>query len=202
MFLSEVGKLNAVKDERMRSALLLAIHCAPVLLGVKNSNMMVVSESEKKAIGDFLCGTDIQTYYVQTMGEKGILYLYREKEMAHYLHSEEVCCFLRECGYSMENQTDRLSVLLMCLKKRLEFYSVEQNGFPHEIGLFLEYPLEDVKGFIENAGKNYLYTGYWKVYQDVENAKKKFREYDWARALAVQSVLEEIESRKGVGYKL
>ena len=46
--------------------------------------------------------------------------------------------------------------------------------FPHEIGLFLGYPLEDVKGFIINAGKNSKSTGYWKVYGDVEKSERIF----------------------------
>ena len=29
----------------------------------------------------------------------------------------------------------------------------ENEGFPHEIGLFLGYPPEDVLGFIENKGE-------------------------------------------------
>ena len=38
------------------------------------------------------------------------------------------------------------------------------DGFPHEIGLFLGYPVEDVLGFIENAGQNCKCCGCWKVY--------------------------------------
>ena len=49
--------------------------------------------------------------------------------------------------------------------------------FPHEIGLFLGYPPEDVKGFIENHAKNYKFTGYWKVYGDEAEAKKLFDRY-------------------------
>ena len=36
----------------------------------------------------------------------------------------------------------------------------EKGAFPHEIGLLLGYPVEDVLGFIRYQGKNYLYTGY------------------------------------------
>ena len=40
----------------------------------------------------------------------------------------------------------------------------EKDGFPHEVGLFLGYPLDDVTGFIEQKGKNYKCCGIWKVY--------------------------------------
>ncbi|MCR5154354.1 MAG: DUF3793 family protein, partial [Lachnospiraceae bacterium] len=43
-----------------------------------------------------------------------------------------------------------------------------------EIGIFLGYPLEDVKGFIENKGKNYKTCGLWKVYKDENFAKGIF----------------------------
>ena len=55
------------------------------------------------------------------------------------------------------------------------------NGFPHEIGVFLGYPPEDVMGFVRNKGKNYKYNGYWKVYGDVEQCKRRFAAYDSCR---------------------
>ena len=50
--------------------------------------------------------------------------------------------------------------------------------FPHEIGLFLGYPLEDVQGFIENCGKNYRLCGCWKVYGDPQAALRCFARYE------------------------
>ena len=49
--------------------------------------------------------------------------------------------------------------------------------FPHEIGLFLSYPPEDVKGFIENRAANYKLSGLWKVYGDEKKAKELFAKY-------------------------
>lgn len=42
-----------------------------------------------------------------------------------------------------------------------------EQQFPHEMGLLLGYPIEDVVGFMEHSGKEYLYSGYWKVYENV-----------------------------------
>ena len=44
------------------------------------------------------------------------------------------------------------------------------KNFPHEIGVFLGYPLDDVIGFIEH--KPYYLVGDWKVYQNVNEAKE------------------------------
>ena len=50
--------------------------------------------------------------------------------------------------------------------------------FPHEVGLFLSYPPEDVRGFIDNHARNCKYLGFWKVYGDVEKAKRTFANYE------------------------
>ena len=53
----------------------------------------------------------------------------------------------------------------------------DYGEFPHEVGLFLGYPPEDVEGFIENKARSCKLTGYWKVYSDEEKAKKIFAKY-------------------------
>lgn len=53
----------------------------------------------------------------------------------------------------------------------------EGREFPHEIGLFLGYPIEDVKGFIENKAECAKCVGCWKVYGDEEKAQKAFDKY-------------------------
>ena len=47
----------------------------------------------------------------------------------------------------------------------------DYGEFPHEVGLFLGYPPEDVEGFIENKARSCKLTGYRKVYSDEEKAK-------------------------------
>ena len=49
-----------------------------------------------------------------------------------------------------------------------------QAEFPHEIGVFLGYPLDDVKGFIRHKGRNYTYCGCWKCYGDPQAARRRF----------------------------
>ena len=48
------------------------------------------------------------------------------------------------------------------------------QGFPHEIGLFLGYPVGDVAGFIRNRGKNCRCVGCWKVYCNECEARRTF----------------------------
>ena len=51
------------------------------------------------------------------------------------------------------------------------------KDFPHEIGLFLGYPAEDVNGFIRHGARCAKCVGTWKVYGDEESARKKFALY-------------------------
>ena len=53
----------------------------------------------------------------------------------------------------------------------------KDSEFPHEIGLFLGYPAEDVKGFIENKAASSKCSGCWKVYGDEQTAMNLFEEY-------------------------
>lgn len=51
------------------------------------------------------------------------------------------------------------------------------GNFPHEVGVFLGYPIDDVIAFEKNRGRGCMYTGCWEVYGDVENACRKMNEY-------------------------
>lgn len=83
---------------------------------------------------------------------------------AHRLARPDVQRCFAKFGYS---KLTTLGEYLMRLSKRLN----ENGDFPHEIGLFLGYPVKDVEGFIENKGENFLLCGCWKVYSNAGRAK-------------------------------
>ena len=73
--------------------------------------------------------------------------------------------------------------ILLRFKKRYEAYlNDEHKQFPHEMGLLLGYPIEDVRGFIEHNGCGCLYSGYWKVYRNVPLKKKMFEDFEKAKS--------------------
>jgi hypothetical protein len=112
-----------------------------------------------------------------------LLLLYKKDLLTRALLSEEAWSILAPLGYPHP----------CCLNAWLERLAMRFDGdFPHEIGLFLGYPPEDVRGFIQDRGRSALASGYWKVYGNVVEAKqtfKKFRraEHEAARALIRQS---------------
>jgi hypothetical protein len=104
------------------------------------------------------------------------LFVYRRSRLTKDLSGKDTRRFLSFRGYDINNNLDED---IAHLKTRLELrnkYSVDE--FPHEIGLFLSYPLCDVIGFIKNRGRNFRLLGHWKVYSNVRAVKKLFKGYN------------------------
>ena len=114
-----------------------------------------------------------------------LVLFYRPEELEKYLMEPGVYELIQKYGYT-DMQVERV---LAHLSDRIRGFNRKGMGFPHEIGVFLGYPLDDVKGFIENAGKKYLMIGYWKVYSDLAGARTAFMEYDRAKDCAVNEFL-------------
>ena len=95
---------------------------------------------------------------------------------------DRVCQSMKSFGYESLDLSDVLSRF----QKRYADCMEQIAEFPHEMGLLLGYPVEDVEGFIENKGHNYLYAGYWKVYGHVEEKKALFNRYEEARKVLIQ----------------
>ena len=60
------------------------------------------------------------------------------------------------------------------------------ESFPHEIGLFLGYPPEDVRGFIEKGASGCKCSGCWKVYGNTQQAMTTFGRYRKCAALYLE----------------
>lgn len=117
--------------------------------------------------------------------EKAIVLFYRSEELEEYVSRPEVRKILRKAGYrslELEEMLDDLTV-------RMNTQDREENGFPHEIGVFLGYPARDVESFIQKGGRESLTVGYWKVYHDVSHAARTFRAFDDAKEYAVNEFL-------------
>ncbi len=90
---------------------------------------------------------------------RALVYVCRFSRLEEDMQKPGTAEFLKQCGYEKAEPAAALDRL----RRKLQ----SEDGFPHEIGLFLGYPLGDVVGFIVNAGRNYALTGYWKVYTNV-----------------------------------
>ena len=131
-------------------------------------------------------GMDISWYILSRSGGRCLILFYREAGLSAHLNSRAVRRLIREYGYTDKME---LSEMLARLSGRARDFAERDMGFPHEIGAFLGYPAEDVRGFIENQGRKFLMTGYWKVYSDPERAGIIFKEFDRAKICAVNEFL-------------
>lgn len=152
----------------------LALQCAPLLTGIKLSNLLTVSQDSMEDVENLFRNTDITVHTLYQTEHRMTLLLFREKELLAYLNRKEVRETMQLFGY----QTLRLIDIFEKLCARYQKYMSDHQSFPHELGLLLGYPVEDVVGFIKNEGRNYLYSGYWKVYGDVARARKTFDSYN------------------------
>lgn len=161
----------------------IANQCAPVLAGVKPSNMLVLENKHLRNVVRALEGTGLSWCCLYAGSEKNIWLLYRKEALEEIVLGEEQMEFLKEFGYT----EDTLDRLLVRFGQRFRQYRNDKNlAFPHEMGVFLGYPMADVKGFIKHEGRNYLYCGYWKVYENIEETKELFKTYEEVRQVFVQ----------------
>lgn len=68
--------------------------------------------------------------------------------------------------------------LMSWLVARLRAFYSGNGGFPHEIGLVMGYPLEDVRGFLADGGRGARTRGRWRSYGDPLAARRRFEELD------------------------
>lgn len=151
-------------------------HCAPTLAGIKTGSLFTCPYTCPKALLDSvrtlnkrLRSRGLRVLPLRLSEEKALIYVYRPKKLSADIGNQEALTILRKQGYD----TASCESCVGCLARRLR----GEKEFPHEIGLFLGYPPEDVCGFMENKACNCKCVGCWKVYGDEEAAKKKFAQF-------------------------
>ena len=160
----------------------IALQCAPLISGLKVSNLLIISAEDEALVRVILRRSGISFFRLLRTGEKVTFLLFRKNPLEAYLKQQEVEAMLAEAGYAELS----LGNILSTFQKRYAHYMSAGGRVPHEMGLLLGYPAEDVKGFVENEGKNFLYSGYWKVYADVEEKRRLFQKFENAKETVIQ----------------
>lgn len=150
--------------------------CSSTLASIKAASLFNITFLSKEDAEDQIRFWNIQLkikgvrlLLLRFQGNRALIYVYREKQLASRLNSPEVAEFLHSYGYD----DIHLSAALTRLRDRIS----ASRDFPHEIGIFLDYPLGDVRGFIANSGRNFKCVGCWKVYCDECACRKKFAQF-------------------------
>lgn len=157
---------------------IIALHCGPALAGIKPSNMVSICLKKYpdtlQQIHKLNKSLNMKNIYFLPLfqnNSKLLLLVFRKNKLEKIIMEENMKSFLSQNGYPMDSG---LNCVLECLKNKLN--SCFPN-FPHEIGAFLGYPLDDIIGFVVHKGKNFKCSGYWKVYADADKAASLFTQY-------------------------
>jgi len=155
-------------------------HCAPTLARVKPGSLFCVRGAQESQLrceigrwDGLLSAFGVRVCLLRRENEKRawMVYVYRPDWIGRILQDEENRKFLVQNGYGCADLDGALNRLAERAQQE------EAGEFPHEIGLFLGYPLQDVVGFIENRGRNFTCCGCWKSYGDPAQAQRQFRRY-------------------------
>lgn len=150
-------------------------HCSPTLAGLKTGSLFSCAFSRQEELKAFLrgwntalCRKGLRVIPMRWNDGRALIYVYRPEKLKRDLSDGQARRILSRRGYCPDCAGRCVAELMRRLRRR--------EDFPHEIGLFLGYPPEDVQGFMENR-EGCKCTGCWKVYGDVAAAQKTFAKY-------------------------
>jgi hypothetical protein len=154
---------------------LLIRHCAPTLAGLKTGSLFSCAADNKdlglgiNEMDAMLSTKGVRVCLLSINACRALVYVYRPERLEGDLNRPEARALLCENGYTINGVDGIIAQLSERIGNKCEF--------PHEIGLFLSYPIDDIRAFIANKGKNCLCTGCWKVYCNEGEALKTFQRF-------------------------
>ena len=160
----------------------LVSHCSPTLAGLKTGNIFTYRFSSLQELKDSitrlnrrLSSKGIRVIPLRIRQSTALIYVFRPKKLSADLSNAEAEILLQKFGYS----PDLPGKCILRLIDRLK----DSDDFPHEIGLFLGYPPEDVHGFICHKNEGCKTIGCWKVYGDKEKAENTFKKFKKCKSI-------------------
>ncbi len=154
---------------------LLIEHCSCTLAAIKCASLFNFKyENEEELLtkidyyNKLFVNKDLELFILKKNNGRALVFVVRNKLLKNTLKDKNVQQFLKKFGYA----NFKVNKVIDVLTKR-----IEGKEFPHEIGVLLGYPLNDVCGFINNCGRNCKHIGCWKVYCDVDESLKMFRRF-------------------------
>ena len=180
-------KLNSMNDKEYIENLLI-FNTSLVIAGSKPAATVNIVKSENylKWVNygiTFIKSINLDYIELRENENSVILLIYNKELLEENLFTDNNKKFLMSLGYI--DSTNIINWLSM-LKRRYELYHC-----PHELGIFLGFPTDDVKDFIECNEKKCLLCGYWKVYNNLSIAKIVFNRYDEIKKHTIESIYRE-----------
>ncbi|WP_321973454.1 DUF3793 family protein [Paratractidigestivibacter sp.] len=121
-----------------------------------------------------------------------MLLAWRPAEVETVLADKATRALLAEVGLPVDSAHGLMSALVA----RLRSYYAGRSDFPHELGLVLGYPVEDVRGFMADGGRGAKVVGRWRCYGDVDSAERRFSELSRAERACKRLYSEGVPMRE------
>ncbi|MDY0398695.1 MAG: DUF3793 family protein [Desulfuromonas thiophila] len=161
-FWRDVAQCYAREEDCL--AAFVAVSGAEVLAGIKPANLVRIPDRSHRCGRNFYqlwrqhglaapLARELAACELPVDGSGVLVLFYSPQLLQRRLLSRGAQAFLRRCGYRQIRQLDTVLEQLVARCR---------CGFPHEIGLFLGYPLKDVAGFM--AGKSASRQRMWKIF--------------------------------------
>ena len=150
-------------------------HCGVTFAGLKIASLVSLRKGEEDVIQTLsrrFAGKGFAFILLREDEERLLVYVCHKERLEKYLFSPDVRAFLARFGYVYRSAEEALEQLKCRMK----------GEFPHEIGVFLGYPLGDVCGFLRECGflrdpDGCILCGAWKVYENVGEAARTFERF-------------------------
>lgn len=182
--------LGQEKSDETYLFTLLSLNLSLIVFGEKPANLICFSEKTRNMKSLWLrekalfSNSTLKYIELKDQGDYIAILFYHETLLQECLDQKDHGDFLEKLGYGKDLELDDK---LQILKERFN-----QGNFD-EIGIFLGYPLEDVDDFFYKKKKAKA-TGYWKVFNNIEESQKKFCYYDKIKRQTAK-ILSNISSK-------
>lgn len=165
-----------------------AFHAAPAIAGIKPANLFSCPAKLLPQADEVLahyarefCDSSTRFKLLCRCREHILILVYDSKLLDELFQKPVTKNYLARYGYDKDISASGF------LNKLAQKIAAEES-FPHEIGIVLGYPPEDIEGFKRYKGHNFKCCGYWKVYGNAERAQKLFDAYTLCREKLMQAL--------------
>jgi hypothetical protein len=184
-YLARVYRLiPGLEDSRRRLAAFLHWAAGPLVAGLRPAALIRIPGGDLAASwsawgAEFCADRGISVLPLRESSGGSLVLLFRRRPLIRKALTGVAARFLSSAAYPISSGAD---ACLRVLQARFK----EPGKFPHEIGIFLGYPPEDVIGFRSGKPSPYSCRGYWKVYHRPDRAERTFAYLDAARIKLVR----------------
>ncbi len=150
-------------------------HLAPVIFGVKPSEILSYRKFDCDRCQKlchieqaFKNAKNIKLRRIHQDNDEIKIFFYNPKALKAHLEKPKAAICLKKFGYPIDED---IEIQIDDLVGR-----IEKGLCPHEIGVFLGYPIKDVLGYLGWSSLSHTKTRCWKIYGDSYESDKLYEQ--------------------------